>query len=340
MGKGIISMTAELTNLEAPIKINGKNIKNRIVVPPMADFGLTNPDGLVNERHLKHYQSFAEGGAGLIITEACATSRLKEPRNTIGIFDDRCLEGLMLLANAAKKNHAVSVVQLMNTGLSAMSESSLKEISRSQFLAYRDDFVSAAIRCKTAGFDGVELHAAHGFYLNQVTECNNRMDEYADGTRLLTELIIEVKEACGSDFLVDVRFGHRNKKELLKIAKTAESAGADFLNVSFGCGSFDGCPEAFPYETTVFMASLVKEVSAIPVICVGGITSAKQAEDILEKGYADMVAVGRGHLCDPSWANKVLGGMEPEPCRNCRSCLWYIDGRKCPARKNGGIKHE
>jgi NADPH2 dehydrogenase len=63
-------MTAELTNLEAPIKINGKNIKNRIVVPPMADFGLTNPDGLVNERHLKHYQSFAEGGAGLIITEA------------------------------------------------------------------------------------------------------------------------------------------------------------------------------------------------------------------------------------------------------------------------------
>ncbi|KOA19323.1 NADH oxidase [Clostridium homopropionicum DSM 5847] len=333
-------MTAEFSNLEAPIKINGKTIKNRIVVPPMADFGLTNPDGLISERHLQHYQSFADGGAGLIIIEACATSKLKEPRNTIGIFDDNCLEGLTLLAQAVKKNHAVAVVQMMNTGLSAMKENSLKEISRAQFLVYRYDFVSAAVRCKTAGFDGVELHAAHGFYLNQVTECNNRIDEYADGTRLLAELIIAIKEACGSDFLVDVRFGHHNKKELIKIAKTAETAGADFLNVSFECYYFDGCPESFPYETTVFMASLVKEVSTIPVICVGGITSAKQAEDILEKGYADMVAVGRGHLCDPSWANKVLCGIEPIPCRNCRSCLWYIDGRKCPARKNGGIKHE
>jgi len=333
-------MTAEFSNLEAPIKINGKTIKNRIVVPPMADFGLTNPDGLISERHLQHYQRFADGGAGLIITEACATSKLKEPRNTIGIFDDNCLEGLTLLAQAVKKNHAVAVMQMMNTGLSVMKENSLKEISRSQFLAYRDDFVSAAVRCKTAGLDGVELHAAHGFYLNQVTECNNRIDEYEDGTRLLAELIIAIKEACGSNFLVDVRFGHHNKKELIKIAKTAETAGADFLSVSFGCYNFEDCQEYFPYATTVFMASLVKEVSTIPVICVGGITSAKQAEDILEKGYADMVAVGRGQLCDPSWANKVLCGIEPIPCRNCRRCLWYLDGRKCPARKNGGIKHE
>ncbi|WP_243186983.1 NADH:flavin oxidoreductase [Clostridium muellerianum] len=306
----------------------------------MADFGLTNPDGLVNKRHLQHYQSFAEGGAGLIIIEACATSKLKETRNTIGIFDVNCLEGLTLLAQATKKNDAVAVVQMMNTGLSAMKEISLNEISRSQFLAYRDDFVSAAVRCKTAGFDGVELHAAHGFYLNQIMERNNRTDEYADGTVLLTELISAIKENCGSDFLVDVRFGHNNKEELIKIAKASEAAGADFLNVSLGCYYFQECLDSFPYERTVYMASLVKEVSTIPVICVGGITSAKQAEDILEKGYADLVAVGRGHLCDPSWANKVLNGIEPIPCKNCRSCLWYIDGRKCPARKREVKKYE
>ncbi|MBP2652342.1 MAG: NADH:flavin oxidoreductase [Firmicutes bacterium] len=163
-------MTAEFSKFEALIKINVKTIKNRIVVPPMADFGLTNPDGLISQRHLQHYQRFADGEVGLIITEACATSKLNESRNTLGIFDDNCLEGLALIVQTVKKNHAVAIVQMMNTGLSVMRENSLKEISRSQFLAYRDDFVSAAVRCKTAGLDGVELHAAHGFYLNQVTE--------------------------------------------------------------------------------------------------------------------------------------------------------------------------
>ena len=89
-------MSLEL--LGSPVSAAGKVIKNRIVVPPMADFGMTGPDGMVNERHIARYGSYADGGAGLVIIEACAVSRMKEPRNTIGIFDDRCIPGLSCLA--------------------------------------------------------------------------------------------------------------------------------------------------------------------------------------------------------------------------------------------------
>lgn len=95
-------MTIKFSNLAAPIIVNNKAIKNRVVVPPMADFGMTARDGLVNERHLQHYSAFADGGAGLIITEACVVSNMNEPRNTIGIFVDSCIQGMSLLAELVR----------------------------------------------------------------------------------------------------------------------------------------------------------------------------------------------------------------------------------------------
>ena len=78
-------MGQEFTYLNRPISIGGKTIKNRIAVPAMADFGMTEKDGLVNQRHLERYGAYAEGGAGLVIIEACAGSKMEEPRNTIGV---------------------------------------------------------------------------------------------------------------------------------------------------------------------------------------------------------------------------------------------------------------
>lgn len=71
------------------------------------------------------------------------------------------------------------------------------------------------------------------------------------------------------------------------------------------------------------------------VVGVGEIRTGEQAEAILENDIADMVAVGRGHLCCPDWTNRILHGQEVEVCRNCRNCMWYIDGRKCPAVRKG-----
>lgn len=324
--------------LAAPVKINGVLIKNRIVVPPMADFGMTEQDGYINERHLRHYGALSEGGAGLIIIEACAVSKMKEPRNTIGLYDDKFMPGLEKLANEAGKKEAAVLVQLLNSGLDIMSEDRISDISRNDFLQYKADFISAAIRCKKAGFDGVELHAAHGFYLNQVMETSMRNDEYGgplgNRLRLLQELIEEIKSICGEKFLVAVRFGNRNLQELVYIAKVIENTRGDILDISTGMFTYGNSPADFPYDRKIFAASLVKQNVGIPVIGVGGIQTGEQAEKILEDGCVDMIAVGRGHLCNPDWAERVFRGVAVHLCRHCGTCLWYIDGRKCPVVKS------
>ena len=318
------------------LKVGSKTIKNRIVVPPMADFGATGADGLVNVRHLRHYGAFAIGGAGLVIIEACTVSPFHESRNTIGLYDDKSIPGMTLLAKASRQNGALAIVQLLNGGVGCIPEHSINDISLSALRGYGREFLDAARRCRQAGFDGVELHAAHGYFLNQMMERNNRTDEYG-GTlenrlRLLTEVIAEIKAECGGDFLVAVRFGASDMSELSACAKSIEASGGDLLDVSSGFGRY-APPADFPYDGKIYAASVVKRNAGIPVICVGNIRTGNQAEDLLKKGYADLVAVGRGHLCDSAWAAKALGGQTPTPCLGCRHCLWYVDGHKCPARR-------
>lgn len=319
--------------LSQPIIINGKQIKNRIVVPPMADFGLTKEDGRVNERHLEHYGAFAKGGAGLVIVEGSVVTKMKDVRNSIGLYDDSCIEGLSILASVIKEE-AAALIQIMHNGLLVMNEKTIADISRAKFLQYKKDFVDAAVRCKKAGFDGVELHAAHGYYLNQIVETSTRTDEYGgcfeNRIRILVDLIHEIKEVCGQDFIVAVRFGNNDEEEIVKEAKVLEAAGADLLDVSAGMGKYQKVDDQL--DTRIRLASEIKEVVTVPVICVGGIMTGEMAEECLQNEYADLVAVGRGHLADPAWAWKVLSDEKPEKCVQCKKCLWFIDGRKCPVR--------
>lgn len=329
--------------LSSPFLLKGHQIKNRIVVPPMADFGATDTDGLVNSRHLKRYTEFAAGGAGLIITEACTVCQVHEERNTIGVFDDSCITGMAQLAKVIKQNNTVALVQLLNAGINYLPYRSVEEIPSDVFYKYKQEFSDAAIRCKKAGFDGVELHAAHGFYLNQVIETSERTDEYG-GTfncrvRLLSELIQEIRQQCGTDFIIAVRFGNHSIDELIATGKIIEAAGGDILDISSGMGAYHK-PEDFPFDSKIFAASCVKKEVSLPVICVGNIDGGEVAEQVLQDGYADLIAVGRGHLCDPAWGNKVLHGKEPIKCLHCRNCMWYIDGEKCPAVKERRKRYE
>lgn len=334
-------MAIQLTRLAASITVNGRKIRNKVVVPPMADFAMTGDDGFVNDRHIRHYQSFAEGGAGLIIVEACAVSEIKETRNTITLRDDACIVGLARLAGAIISHGAVSLVQLLHPGLPFLPGKSLSEIRREQLLKHKAEFVAAALRCKKAGFHGVELHAAHGYYLNQIIEKNDRTDEYGGSfenrIRFLEALIVEIKDVCGQDFIVAVRFGNANEEELLQTARAIENAGGDLLDVSTGCSPYRDSPRSFLFDRKIYIASLVKKVVSIPVIGVGNIISGAQAEQILDLDLADMIAVGRGHLCDPQWTNKVISGTTPNRCLKCKTCLWYVDGRKCPALRKDSM---
>ncbi len=318
------------------ILVNGKSIKNRIVVPALSDFGATGDDCKVNQRHLKHYGALAMGGAGLIITEACVVDPVYKERNVIIVYNDGCIPGMTKLAEECQQNGSVAIVQLVNAGIPYIAEKTMDEITDEAFRHYKQEFVDAAVRCKKAGFVGVELHAAHGFYLNRIIETGQRPEEYGGSienrTRIVTELIKEIKHLCGEDFIVAVRIGNSNLDELAFTASQIEKAGGDIVDISSGMSKYTK-PDDFPYSDLVYAASVVKKHVSIPVICVGDITTADQARDILTKGYADLTAVGKGHLCDPEWANKALAGIEPYKCKKCKNCMWFIDGAKCPVAR-------
>lgn len=328
--------------LNEPLLICGTEVKNRIVVPPMSDFGTIAPDGLVHQRHIDRYEAYAKGGAGLVIVEACSVLRMLENRDTLCLENDDCISGMKRLADVIHHYPAVTLVQIMLTGLSTMKENRIDEITRTDFLRYKNAFVLAALRCQTAGFDGIELHAAHGMYLDEVIETSERMDEYGGSfenrIRLLTELIAEIREKCGKDFIIAVRFGNPNYEELLKTADAVQAAGGDLLDVSSGMGRYPDVPFNFAHDGKVYAASLVKAHTKLPVICVGNIFSGNEGEAILKEGLADMIAVGRGSLADPAWAKKTLAEEAPNPCLRCKNCMWYIDGTLCPARRKENEK--
>ena len=338
------------------ISIGNKVLKNRIAVPPLVVFGLPD-DGTdeVQEPHLEHYSRLSDGGAGLIIVESVTTWPVHEKRAMISAYDERFIKGLTKLSKVCRQNNTVALAQLTNTGLELMPYMTLKEMPSDEFKKIRDNFIISAINCKKAGFDGVELHAAHGFYLNQVIELNNRDDEYKDGNKVIAGMIREIKEKCGQDFIVDVRMGNHDMGALIETAKACEEAGADLIHISRGAWSdgdaslskheakaellhspqpLEKKPDDFKYEYTVYMASRVKPFINIPVICVGGLKRAEQVRDVLEKGYADIAALGRQQLADPNWCNKVKNGIEPDYCIDCKVCKWMEDGTgsKCAAR--------
>lgn len=316
-------------------KINNKVVKNRIVLPPMADFGMTKSDGLVNQRHLDHYQRIAKATTGTIIIEACAVTKLNEPRNTINIDNDSCINGLSKLAKAIHQYESLALVQIMNTGLKAMKENSLTDISINQLLKYKNDFIQAAKRCQKAGFDGVEIHGAHGMFINEIIETSQRNDQYGGSfenrIRFLIEIIKEIKQECTQDFIVGVRLGNSNLNELVLSSQACQNAGADFLDISTGLNDYYHKPDNFPFDDKIYAASTVKQAVTIPVIGVGNISEGMEAEEILMANMVDLVAVGRGQLCDPLWSQKVKNDLEVNKCLNCKRCLWYRDGRKCPA---------
>lgn len=323
--------------LATPLTVCGKKIYNRIVVPPISDFGVVSPDGRVTNRHIERYSAFAAGGAGLVIIEACSVLRMPENRDALFLEDDNCIPGMQHLADAIHQYQTVTLVQIMLTGLATLPENRIAEISREHFMRYKAAYLSAAVRCKAAGFDGIELHAAHGMYLDEIVEVNERKDEYGGSfenrIRLLTELIAEIREKCGKDFIIAVRFGNPNYEELLKTADAIQTVGGDLLDVSSGMGRYPDVPIGFTHDGKVYAASLVKANTKLPVICVGNIFTGDEGEAILKEGLADMIAVGRGSLADPAWARKTLAGETPNPCLRCKKCMWYIDGALCPAGK-------
>lgn len=220
----------------------------------------------------------------------------------------------------------------------------VRALRKGEIKELEQQFIDAAVRVFKAGCDGVELHSAHGYLLQQFLSpvTNQRTDEYGgpleNRTRFICNIIRGIKEACGKDFPIVVRLsadecyrfiGQEGKgytlAEGVKIAKILESAGVDAIDVSSaGYDTFNYWLEPVSFEPgwRKFMAKAIKEAVSIPVLAANLIRSPEQAEAQLKEGVQDFVCLGRPQIADPHWANKALSGEGTiKRCICCLNCI-------------------
>lgn len=220
----------------------------------------------------------------------------------------------------------------------ALSNKEIKKIIK--------QFIEAAKRAQLAGADGVELHAAHGYLIQEFLSpnTNKRTDEYGGSLenrmRFILEVIAGIKESCGDAFPICVRLtvdecydkiGEPERgyqlEEGVRIAKRLEKAGIAAIDVSSACYETMNYwlePTSFPLGWRKYMAEAVKKEVSIPVIAANLIRSPGQAEEQLREGIQDFVALGRPHLADPSWVHKMQTGCEAD-IKRCICCLWCFE---------------
>ena len=308
------------------ILINRTELRSRIVMPPMA----TNQSvaGHVEPAHIEHYRARAANGElGLIITEHLAPTAVGRLTATqLSIADDDDVEGLAeLVAVIHGTSPGIKVfAQLNHAGAMALSPDRVapsagdlgkgpaRALTVGEIEAIEVAFVASAMRAKAAGYDGVEIHSAHGYLLNQFLSplTNHRDDAYGSrscGSRLRIHLetVAAIRDAVGEDYPVAVRLGGCDYLEggntiadAVEAAQLLEAAGVDLLDLSGGICRYtrEGHTEPGYFGD---MSRAVKEAVDVPVLVTGGVQTLGQAEDLLQEGVADLIGIGRALLHDP-----------------------------------------
>lgn len=329
--------------LTTPITINQLKVPNRLVMPPMAT-AKCDKYGTVSDMLCDYYAEKSYGGyIGLIITEHCFVSpEGKASEGQLSIASDDCINGLRRLVDTIHSNNTCVFAQISHsgiaatpkiTGLEAIGPSSIaplnrpvpktmpREMTKEDILRVRNAFIAAALRAKIAGYDGVEIHSAHSYLLNQFYSplTNHRTDEYggplSNRIRLHIEIIRGIREAVGSDFPIAIRLGACDYidggsaiEDAVAACKAFEEAGADLLDISGGFRGFQRPGVTEPGYFKDASEAIRKQVS-IPVLLTGGITDGASAEALLADGSADLIGVGRAILKDSNWAKNVITSL-------------------------------
>lgn len=330
-----------------PLKLRDLTLPNRVVVSPMCMYSAQN--GLANEFHLVHLGQFALGGAGLIFTEATAV--LPEGRISIddlGLWDDAQMVQLGHITDFVHKYGGKIGVQLAHAGRKASTYSPWKgkgwlpaeqggwvvrgpdgnayndQFGPPQILAPEDikaivnAFASAARRAHMAGFDAVEIHAAHGYLLHEFMSplSNSRTDEYG-GTfenriRLLLEVVRAVYDVWPKHLPIFVRVsatdwaeGGWDLEQTTQLARLLSQEGVSVLDVSSGGLTPAQKVEVGPLYQVPFAAHIKAQVPDLHLMTVGMIETPQQAESILQAGQADLIALARPMLRDPHWVQRA-----------------------------------
>lgn len=354
--------SGQLHSLFEPIRIGSMAVKNRIVMAPMTtDYG--NDDQTPSEKLMAYLEARAAGGVGLITMEVCTVDvehRYLQRSLTLG--DDSYIEGHKALIARLHKHGAKVQPQITHPGpesiisffsnkqaigpspvVSPVWGTACRELALEEIPAIIEQYAQTARRAQAAGYDGIELHAAHSYHLIGSFLSpfrNKRRDAYAghkfEGrTRLILEVVAAMRAAVAKDFPITVRLagyeripGGREIDETQRLAPLLVAAGASAFHISGGATdklvSQIVASSAAGYGFNTALAEAVKRVVNVPVMVVGRIQTPEQAEAILKSGAADMVVLGRPMLADPEWARKASIGNS-SAIRRCISCENCID---------------
>ncbi|WP_436372810.1 NADPH dehydrogenase NamA [Cytobacillus sp. BC1816] len=328
------------TKLFSPLTIKGITFKNRIVMAPMCMYSSHNEDGMVENWHRTHYTSRAVGQVGLIILEATAvTPQGRISPQDLGIWSDDHIAGLKELTGLMKEHGASAGIQLAHAGRKATVEGEIlapsavafnekmktpKEMTKEEVSETVEAFKQGAERAKKAGFEVIEIHAAHGYLINEFLSplSNKRSDEYGGSAenryRFLREVIEAVKTVWDGPLFVRVSAHDYHDEGLTaedyaEMGKWMKEQGVDLIDVSSGA-VVPARIHSYPGYQVKF-SETIKEGANIQTGAVGLITSGLQAEEILQNGRADLIFIARELLRDPYWprtAAKELGAaIEP-----------------------------
>ena len=346
--------------LFSPFRIGKMELKNRIVMPPMAT-NYADAEGNVTERNIAYYAARAKGGVGYITIEH--TGIVKEGRasvNMLLIDSDRKIAPFRRLVEAIHQaggkvviqiNHAGRQTSASVTGAPIVAPSAIpcpvrKEMPRAlspeEIQQIVHGFAEAARRVKEAGADGVEIHMAHGYLLDQFLSpfSNQRNDEFGGDPkkrlRAPLEVLKAVRKIVGNDFPIICRVsadefvqGGLKLEDSKPIARALEQNGADALHVSatVAASGYLNQPTYYSEEGAfAHLAEGIKSAVGVPVIAVGRIRTPETAARILEEKKADLVSMGRALIADPELPSKALQGRTEEiiPCISCNRCMLTI----------------
>ena len=346
-------MKNKYQHIFSPVTIRHMTVKNRIVMMPMGtNFGEQN--GEMSFLHINYYEQRAKGGTGLLIVENASVDSPQGSNGTtqLRIDSDNYIPRLYKLCENVHKHGACIAIQINHAGASAMSsrigmqpvsasDVPSKEggeiprpLTKEEILNIVRKYAEAARRAQICGFDAVEIHAGHSYLISQFLSpiYNKRTDEFGGSaenrTRFARMILEAVRKQVGPHFPIFLRI---SADELMEGGNTLEDTLAyleclekevDVFDVSCGLnGSIQYQIDAnyLPDGWRSYMARAVKEKFGKPCIAVGNIRHPQIAEEILAKGDADFIGMGRGLIAEPEWVNKVEYGNEGD-LRSCISC--------------------
>ncbi len=356
--------------LLTPGRIGPVEIPNRIVMPPMTT-RTADAEGFVTEDSIAYYMARVRGGTGMITVEMASPEKCgRHRRHETGIYDDKFLPGLTRLVAEIHRGGAKASIQLGHGGghtrIDICGETPIapsaiphpvyettfeviipEEMTKARIDQTTAAYVAAAARARQAGFDCVEIHAAHGYLISQFHAPfeNRRTDEYGGSlenrARFGLDILRAVKAAAPELGVIyrlsveDFFDGGLPYSEGRQIAIWAAEAGADALHVT--AGHYRSLPSAqivlppmnFPDATFLDFAADVKTHIRVPVIAVARLGDPKTAEAAVADGKADFIALGRTLVAEPQWVDKVRRG---EPIRRCLACNTCINEMRGGAR--------